>query len=448
MKILFYASYPTLTVGYAKIGNILSNYLASLPREIVSEVYYFGISKFKDNPTCEERPIHPRIKFIDVLDEELKIGSSEIYGVDIIDEWIRKIKPDVFIIYNDIIVTCRLLNSLLKFRQENKDKTKFICYIDLVYPYEKLEYIHHMDRNCDMILVFSDCWKRNLVEMGVNENKIKILNHGITENNYIFEMDKTKARRILDVTGKVISDDDFLILNTNRNSYRKAIDVTIASFILFLKVNNMNPKIKLYLNCALDSTNGYDIINVIKTECIREGISYDSLIQNNHILTSSRVPGSISDEMVNVLYNASDVGINTCVGEGFGLCNVEHAFLKRPQIVPNVGAFEDIFKKNSLFKLVEPVCSIAVSNHTDCHVGYISLCKKEDYVSILELYFREHCKKTNFLNEISNKAHLYIKRNYNWDKILSEQFLPIVKELKDEINTFSSSATVEEERQR
>ena len=59
MKILFYASHPTLPIGYGKIGNILSNYMA----EQNHTVYYFGISNFKYNNV--DRYIHPNIIILD-----------------------------------------------------------------------------------------------------------------------------------------------------------------------------------------------------------------------------------------------------------------------------------------------------------------------------------------------------------------------------------------------
>jgi hypothetical protein len=56
MKILFYATYPTQTNGYARIGNNITNYLAS---KVNVEVYYFGITAFTQN--LVEREIHPNI---------------------------------------------------------------------------------------------------------------------------------------------------------------------------------------------------------------------------------------------------------------------------------------------------------------------------------------------------------------------------------------------------
>jgi hypothetical protein len=88
MKILFYATYPNQPIGYAKIGNVLSNFLASIGHN----VFYYGISNSKISNV--ERFIDPRITLIDVLEEEKNRGSSEIYGVDLIQETLEKVKPD------------------------------------------------------------------------------------------------------------------------------------------------------------------------------------------------------------------------------------------------------------------------------------------------------------------------------------------------------------------
>ena len=47
----------------------------------------------------------------------------------------------------------------------------------------------------------------------------------------------------------------------------------------------------------------------------------------------------LSDEAVNGLYNAADIGINTADGEGFGLCQLEHLYTGAPQVVTDVGSY-------------------------------------------------------------------------------------------------------------
>jgi D-inositol-3-phosphate glycosyltransferase len=54
--------------------------------------------------------------------------------------------------------------------------------------------------------------------------------------------------------------------------------------------------------------------------------------------------GVRTDRELNLLYNASDVGINTSMGEGWGLVSVEHSAAGAAQIVPDHTACAEIWK--------------------------------------------------------------------------------------------------------
>jgi hypothetical protein len=48
-------------------------------------------------------------------------------------------------------------------------------------------------------------------------------------------------------------------------------------------------------------------------------------------------------EKLNQVYNSADIGINTCIGEGWGLVNTEHAATGVAQLVPDHTSFKEIF---------------------------------------------------------------------------------------------------------
>jgi glycosyltransferase involved in cell wall biosynthesis len=400
MKILFFASYPNIGIGYSRIGNILSNYLA----EKDNEIYYIGISNFGVN-TCD-RYIHKNITLIDALLEEKNKGNNELYGVNIICDYIVKIKPDIVFIYNDLIVVSRIFNNFINYNI-NKD-FKLYVYLDLVYKYEKINLINHIDKFSDMIFVFSDYWKQNLIDIGISEKKIDILYHGI--DNKFFEIDKNIARQQFN-----FGNDDFIILNSNRNNYRKCIDKTIDAFIKFLKIKECNSKIKLFINMNCSDgpeQKGYDIFNLIKTSCIKNKLDYNYVVLN-HIYKFNSI-NIMSDEMLNYLYNACDIGINTCAGEGFGLCNLEHASLGKPQIISNVGGLSDIFT-NDYSILINPITEIYVSNSIDFHGGYLEICSTEDFVNALIKYYDDRNLLKNH-GELSKKT---LKNKYDWKYIIN-----------------------------
>lgn len=400
MKILFFASYPTIPIGYGKIGNIISNYMA----EQGHTVYYFGISNFGNGT---DRYINKNIILIDGLQLEKDNKSDELYGVNTVCDKIQEIGPDIVFLYNDIIVTSRIFNN---FHTKKIEKTfKTYVYLDLVYEYEKVTLVDHINRYADKIFVFSDCWKQNLINMRVDPYKINVFLHGF-DNNKFYPVDKKIARNKFD-----FKENDFIVLNTNRNSYRKGIDKTIEGFIIFLKRKMFSQNIKLFLNMQTESSSGYDLLELIKVICVKYNVNYD-LIISNHIFKSSY--DHFSDEMINYLYNACDIGINTCFGEGFGLCSLEHGGIGKPQIVSGVGALTDIFNNDNAI-IVKPVAELYAPNNLDWHGGYLQIANSVDYADALSHYY----DNKELMELHGNKLKLMIKEKYNWDKILKEQLL-------------------------
>jgi D-inositol-3-phosphate glycosyltransferase len=398
-KILFYATYPTQSNGYARIGNMLSNYLAE---DNDLEIYYFGISNFDIKIN---RFINKKIKLIDVLVEEKKIKSEEIYGVDIINNFLESIKPDIFFIYNDIIVISRLYNSMINC----KWKCKNIIYCDLVYDYQNYEMIKHVERHTDIIIVFSDWWKENLLRMNVNPSKLHVIPHGY-DNRFFRINDKEKIKDIKKSLG--FNEEDFIILNSNRNNYRKCIDITIRAFLIFLKKFNLKKDIKLFLNCFFEVANGYDIFNLVKIECLRLDLDYNYIIYN-HIFKFGN-SGVISDSQLNDLYNLCDIGVNTCGGEGFGLCNLEHACTGHPQIVSDVGGLHDIFKEHG--NLIKPKSSFYIASIVDWHGGDFKICDPEDFALAFEKYYLNR----NLIEEEGMKLEHDLLEKYSIKYFLNE----------------------------
>jgi glycosyltransferase involved in cell wall biosynthesis len=396
MRILFFATYPTQPTGYARIGNILTNHLAQAGHE----VHYLGISHFKNSAI--DRDIHPFIHLIDALAIRNE-GSEELYGVDVICHKIREIKPDLVLIYNDVIVINRILNEFIQTKIEKN--FKLCIYLDLVYEYQRLLYFQNIQAWADLILVFSDCWKTNLIKMGVSATKIAILPHGFDAD--LFKPTDTLAAK--QVMG--FAPDDFLILNTNRNAYRKAHDMTIEAFVKFLQKHYYNPKLKLFLNFLTNSPQGYNILELIKVVCLKNNADYAKIVMNHIFIRPSDL--YLPDEKLNTLYNACDVGLNTCLGEGFGLCNLEHACIGKPQIISKVGALADIFQP-AYATLIPPIADLYLSPLTEDHQGYVQICSTDDFAEALGQYY---------VNRSLAQAHGILAREtltkkYDWQHIL------------------------------
>jgi glycosyltransferase involved in cell wall biosynthesis len=398
MRILFFATYPTQPTGYARIGNILSNYLASVGHD----VYYIGISNFKDSAIG--RFVHPGITLLDALAER-KEGSEEMYGVDVMVPLISKIKPDAVFIYNDIIVINRIINEFID-RKLVKD-FKFYIYLDLVYEYERFILFQNIQVWADKIFVFSECWQRNLKTLGIASEKLVVLPHGI-DTTLFYPLDNTVAKQQFG-----FQPDDFVILNTNRNAYRKALDITLEAFIKFLKRQQYNPKIKLFMNLVTHTSQGYSIMDLIKIVCLKNGCDYEKLVTQHIFIRNSET--FLPDAGLNTLYNACDVGLNTCLGEGFGLCNLEHSCVGKPQVVAGVGALKDIFT-NAYATVIEPRAALYVPQYLDDHQGYIEICSADDFAKALERYYQERA-----LAQLhGTMAQTTLTKKYEWATILRE----------------------------
>jgi D-inositol-3-phosphate glycosyltransferase len=422
MRILFFATHPEQPVGYGKIGYRIANFLAA---QKGIDLYYYAISNFPGQG-IKSRQIHPKIKIIDALAESTARLSAESdattleadpFAIHLAEEILNRVKPDIFLIYNDILITCRLIQALQKYRSENP-ATKFVSYIDLVYPFERPRYVRMINENTDMILVFSDFWKKNLIEMGVPEEKLRIFYHGI-DTALIRHQDPNVGRKVFQ-----FKEDDFIICNINRNQYRKAHDISIRAFLTLLKRENMNPRIKFFINFALDSPGGYTILELIETECIRLQLSYQAVV-TGHIFHSTNNLGKLEDHVINMIYNMSDVGINTCFGEGFGLCSAEHAYLGKPQVLSAVGALCDIFSGESNM-LVEPKAFIMVQNQLEDHSGDLYICDASDFADRLQYYFHNPEKRKKEGLRIAK----HIQSKYDWNVILPQMLRDLQSAIK------------------
>ena len=121
----------------------------------------------------------------------------------------------------------------------------------------------------------------------------------------------------------------------------------------------------------------------------------------------------MTDEKLNTLYNACDVGLNTCLGEGFGLCNLEHACLGKPQIISKTGALADIFQEEYA-TLIPPVANLYLSALTEDHLGYVQVCSSDDFATALGKYYADQ----NLAKTHGALARETLTKKYEWASIL------------------------------
>jgi glycosyltransferase involved in cell wall biosynthesis len=125
--------------------------------------------------------------------------------------------------------------------------------------------------------------------------------------------------------------DSFIVLSAARNQPRKRLDITMQGFAKFAR--NKPSNVKLYMHCGMIDSS----INVDKLAA-RFGIA-DRLI----VSSVGRGIQTVSDFRMNSIFNSTDVGINTSMGEGWNLPSHEHAATGAIQLVPNHSSHREIY---------------------------------------------------------------------------------------------------------
>jgi len=394
MRILFAGTSVSQSTGYARITYMILKYLD----KIGHKVFHFAFQDYSSNGVDCGRRLPNSISVINAT-----ALAKNIFGDDIWLETIQNIRPDVIIVYNDLIVSSLLINAMIG----EKKPCPFISYLDIVYPFQNKTYLDHVINYSDHVFVFSEFWKKHLTnELGYPENKLSVFQHGV--DKIIFREIKFDRKMIN------VDENDFIVLNFNRNSYRKLLDVSIKAFVNFFKRTGCASNVKLMIHCNLDITEGYNIIDIIKNACKKEDVDENILLNTNIIMFSNKGQ-NVSDEEINTAVNASDIGINTCGGEGFGLCNAEGGYLKKPQIVSNVGGLSDIFEGFTNM-LVNPKLYMTLAKGIESQLGELAICDYKDFADKMLFYYQNR----DILRKDGEKIHQRIREKYDWDKLLKK----------------------------
>jgi glycosyltransferase involved in cell wall biosynthesis len=253
--------------------------------------------------------------------------GSDPFGSHRIAELVQRIQPDLVWVTNDFWIGINLWHHI----KELKDKLgfKFFCYTPIdsygIYP-ETMP----PSQEWDGLATYTQFGAEELRKAGY-EKHIDVVGHG-TDFSKFFPMDQRECRKALGVP-----EDAFIVFNGNRNQPRKRIDLTIKGFIKFALDK---PDARLWLHMGQKDM-GWDIVPLFKR--VARDMGYDSagkLILTNPAFSTENC---LSIEQLNQVYNAVDIGVNTCIGEGWGLVNTEHAATGVAQLVPDHTSLREIF---------------------------------------------------------------------------------------------------------
>lgn len=329
------------------------------------------------------------------------LGTNRIHGL------LDLIGPDLVFCLNDLWVLTNYMDRL----REVESRPRVLMYSPVDAGPVAAKWIKRLE-GIDQLVAYTEFGKGELekaVELLREDDPdfefppVAVVPHGVDTHRFYpidpsgdgFPVNRTAARlRLLPEKSAFV--DGFVVLNANRNQPRKRIDVTLKGFALFARDKPEN--VFLYLHMGVEDV-GWDV----KTLARRYGIE-DRLILTSE---SHSTPG-VSDEILNQIYNCCDVGLNTSLGEGWGLVSLEHAATGAAQVVPNHSACEEIWTDSAI--LLEPSATLVAE-------GILTegrLVSPEEVAAALEKLYSEPA----LLKRMSHAAFDAATRSdYQWPQI-------------------------------
>jgi glycosyltransferase involved in cell wall biosynthesis len=402
-RVLLFGTHPHCFNGYCVVVYNLAKQLAKCDD---IELSIFGFQNFYNNPLhIQERSLPDNVFVYDANANENPRSMG--FGFDQVTEFVTMNKPDVCVVYNDMVVVSNVLEKLKAIPDR---KFKIVVYIDQVYLYQKPEFVKKLNEEVDYVLCFTPYWEETAKSFGITK-PTGYLQHGFDPMKH-YPVPKKLARQYFG-----LKKEDFVVLNLNRNQPRKRWDTCLQAFAEFVSRHTEEP-VKLLVATAL--TGAWNLLEVYERELKKRGLTLQDGMKHLILIDN---PQQLSDEDINILYNVADVGINTCDGEGFGLCNFEQAAIGTPQIVPKIGGFLDFFSAERAI-MVEPKFTLYIDASRDGVGGESQICDWRDFADALDLYYaNEDMRKDHGKN-----CREYILKNYRWDD-LGAKFRKILKEV-------------------
>jgi glycosyltransferase involved in cell wall biosynthesis len=238
-----------------------------------------------------------------------------------------------------------------------------------------------------------DILERHFTTLGVWPRRIETIPHGV-ETSVFHPLDRHAARREL-----FALDDPFIVLNANRNQPNKRIDLTLEGFALFARDKPENVKLCLHMGTR---TPAADEVPLADRFGIRQRLLLTAEGERHPFATNERL---------NLIYNACDVGLNTSEKEGWGLIAFEHGATRAAQIVPRHTACAELWDGAALF--VEPADHDALARYQ--HAG--RTVTVEGVAAGLERLYRDAAERTRLADAAFVRA---TEPRYAWKTIAAQ----------------------------
>lgn len=225
-------------------------------------------------------------------------------------------------------------------------------------------------------------------------SRIETIPHGV-DTAIFHPLDKHVARKA--VFG--FDDDAFIVLNANRNQPFKRVDLTVEGFALFARDKGDDVKLCLHMGTRTPHPGEVPLVDRFG---IRERVVFTERGERHPFATNERL---------NLIYNACDVGINTSEKEGWGLIAFEHAATRAAQIVPRHSACAELWEGAAW--LLEPASESAMHRYQKA----ARTVTVEGIAAALETLYRDREERERLANAAFARA---TDARYAWSTIAAQ----------------------------
>jgi D-inositol-3-phosphate glycosyltransferase len=349
-----------ICIGFNTYGTGLTRVMHAIMRRLADrhQIHYLGIGYSGEIVHDRGLTIYPT-----------NPKGGDVFAAFQAKRMIEEIAPDLVFILHDIWCFEQYLDRLAEYR----DRLKIVAYIPLDGNIVNARDAAALQR-ADRVVVytsfaqkqFEGAFDRLVAERGGEFPAVDVIPHGVDLSRFypfapLKDAGFASAARA-EAKRKVFpalehAEDSFIVLNASRPDKRKRVDLTIEGFARFAAGKPGNVRLCLHHAITTD-----EITAEIDARVARLGLK-------DRVILNPFPGGVVDDDALNLLFNACDVGINTSMGEGWGLVSLEHGAAGAAQIVPDHSACAELWRGRG--ELIAPARSY-VPEHSLLELSEVS----------------------------------------------------------------------------
>lgn len=319
---------------------------------------------------------------------------------------------DIFFTVNDHFILEVISEPVTKLQEQLKklgypeSQFKWIGY----YPIDsslRENWVNNSIMKPDYPIVYTEYGKNEVLKFdkdGKYKDKLEVIYHGVNTEEFYPISDEEKKKFRKEYFGGKVGPDTFLITNISRNQYRKDIARTMKIYSEFKK---RHPDSYLYLHSKVQDAGG----------------SLEEIARNFGLRTDEdwTTPGAFDEnkgypvDIINKIYNISDVTISTTMGEGWGFYLTESMAAGTLTMGPTNTSVLEILGSDKIDDTVRGIPIDCGTNSSEWFCGGLQDNERIRPLTNVE----DGVKKLSWVYDNPTEAAVIAKRGHEWAKQLN-----------------------------